>query len=146
MLGYKLGGFVFDNFQSFMRYEAETVVPFAINRLAHSCCYNVWMMPSQQFGSNYIDVVYTIGINPPNVHNVLVPFVPKDTNNYMGNLETIGYADSAAQYLACAFIANVGAMTGPGAGKMFKDASMEQIRIDIDLQFEGDKRELMHIL
>ena len=35
---------------------------------------------------------------------------------------------------------------GPEHKKMFADATIEQICIDIDLHFEGDRRELMHIL
>ena len=59
MIGYKLGGFVFDDYPSFMCYEKTMVVPFALNRLANSCCYNVWLEVSPQKNGNYIHVVYT---------------------------------------------------------------------------------------
>ena len=147
IIGYKLGGFVFDDYPSFMRYEEATVVPFSLNRLAHACGYNAWLMVSPRKNGNYINVVYTLGINPPNITNALVPYVPKDKDNLMGEIEHTGFADSAAQYLSYAFKSYVGSFSkGSEPKKMFADATIEQILIDIDLHFEGDRRELMHIL
>lgn len=151
MIGYKVDELVLDDYPSFMRYEEATVVPFSLNHLAHSCCYNVWLAFSPQKNGNYIRVVYTIGMDPlnmANMANVLVPYVPKDKDNYlMGEIEYTGFADSAEQYLYYAFKSYVGSLAkGPELKKMFADATIEQILIDIDLRFEGDRRELMHIL
>ena len=148
MIGYMVDKLVFDDYPSFMRYEEATVAPFAINRLAHSCCYNAWLMVSPRKNGNYINVVYTLGMDPPNVANALLPYVPKDKDNYlMGEIEYTRYADSAEQYLSYAFKSYVGSLAkGPEPRKMFADATIEQICIDIDLCFEGDRRELMHIL
>ena len=148
MIGYKVDELVLDDYPSFMRYEEATIAPFAINRLAHSCCYNAWLMVSPRKNGNYIHVVYTLGMDPPNVTNALVPYVPKDKDNYlMGEIEYTRYADSAEQYLSYAFKSYVGSLAkGPEPRKMFAYATLEQICIDIDLCFEGDRRELMHIL
>ena len=148
MIGYKVDELVLDDYPSFMRYEEATIAPFAINRLAHSCCYNAWLMVSPRKNGNYIHVVYTLGMDPPNVANALVPYVPKDKDNYlMGEIEYTRFADSAEQYLSYAFKSYVGSLAkGPEPRKMFADATIEQICIDIDLCFEGDRRELMHIL
>lgn len=148
MIGYKVDELVLDDYPSFMRYEEATVAPFAINRLAHSCCYNAWLMVSPRKNGNYIHVVYTLGMDPPNVTNALVPYVPKDKDNYlMGEIEYTGFADSAEQYLSYAFKSYVGSFAKrPEPRKMFANATIEQIIIDIDLCFEGDRRELMHIL
>ena len=148
MIGYKVDELVLDDYPSFMRYEEATVAPFAINRLAHSCCYNAWLMVSPRKNGNYIHVVYTLGMDPPNVTNALVPYVPKDKDNYlMGEIEYTRFADSAEQYLSYAFKSYVGSLAkGPEPRKMFADATIEQICIDIDLCFEGDRRELMRIL
>ena len=148
MIGYRVDELVLDDYPSFMRYEEATIAPFAINRLAHSCCYNAWLMVSPRKNGNYIHVVYTLGMDPPNVTNALVPYVPKDKDNYlMGEIEYTGFADSAEQYLSYAFKSYVGSLAnGPEPKKMFADATIEQILIDIDLYFEGDRRELMHIL
>lgn len=148
MIGYKVDELVLDDYPSFMRYEEATVAPFALNRLAHLCCYNVWLMVSPRKNGNYINVVYTLGMDPPNVANALVPYVPKDKDNYlMGEIEYTRYADSAEQYLSYAFKSYVGSLAkGPEPKKMFADATIEQICIDIDLCFDGDRRELMHIL
>lgn len=148
MIGYRVDELVINDYPSFMRYEEATVAPFAINRLAHSCCYNAWLMVSPRKNGNYIHVVYTLGMDPPNVTNALVPYVQKDKDNYlMGEIEYTGFADSAEQYLSYAFKSYVGSLAkGPEPRKMFADASIEQICIDIDLCFEGDRRELMHIL
>ena len=147
MIGYRVDELVLDDYPSFMRYEEATIAPFAINRLAHSCCYNAWLMVSPRKNGNYIHVVYTLGMDPPNVANALVPYVPKDKDNLMGEIEYTGFADSAEQYLSYAFKSYVGSLAkGPEPGKMFADATIEQILIDIDLYFEGDRRELMHIL
>ena len=147
MIGYKVDELVLDDYPSFMRYEEATIAPFAINRLAHSCCYNAWLMVSPRKNGNYIHVVYTLGMDPPNVANALVPYVPKDKDNLMGEIEYTGFADSAEQYLSYAFKSYVGSLAkGPEPRKMFADATIEQICIDIDLCFEGDRRELMHIL
>ena len=148
MIGYRVDELVLDDYPSFMRYEEATIAPFAINRLAHSCCYNAWLMVSPRKNGNYIHVVYTLGMDPPNVTNALVPYVPKDKDNYlMGEIEYTGFADSAEQYLSYAFKSYVGSLAkGPEPRKMFADATIEQICIDIDLYFEGDRRELMHIL
>ena len=148
MIGYKVDELVLDDYPSFMRYEEATVAPFALNRLANSCCYNVWLSVSPRKNGNYIHVVYTLGMDPPNVTNALVPYVPKDKDNYlMGEIEYTGFADSAEQYLSYAFKSYVGSFAkGPEPRKMFADATIEQICIDIDLYFEGDRRELMHIL
>ena len=148
MIGYKVDELVLDDYPSFMRYEEATIAPFAINRLAHSCCYNAWLMVSPRKNGNYIHVVYTLGMDPPNVTNALVPYVPKDKDNYlMGEIEYTGFADSAEQYLSYAFKSYAGSLAkGPEPRKMFADATIEQICIDIDLYFEGDRRELMHIL
>ena len=148
MIGYKVDELVLDDYPSFMRYEEATVAPFAINRLAHSCCYNAWLMVSPRKNGNCIQVVYTLGMDPPNVVNALVPYVPKDKDNYlMGEIEYTRFADSAEQYLSYAFKSYVGSLAkGPEPRKMFADATIEQICIDIDLCFEGDRRELMRIL
>ena len=148
MIGYKVDELVLDDYPSFMRYEEATIAPFAINRLAHSCCYNAWLMVSPRKNGNYIHVVYTLGMDPPNVTNALVPYVPKDKDNYlMGEIEYTGFADSAEQYLSYAFKSYVGSLAkGPEPRKMFANATIEQIIIDMDLCFEGDRRELMHIL
>ena len=148
MIGYKVDELVLDDYPSFMRYKEATVAPFSLNRLAHSCGYNVWLMVSPWKNGNYINVVYTLGMDPPNVTNALVPYVPKDKDIYlMGEIEYTGFADSAEQYLSYAFKSYVGSLTkGPEHKKMFADATIEQICIDIDLYFEGDRRELMHIL
>ena len=148
MIGYRVDELVLDDYPSFLRYEEATIAPFAINRLAHSCCYNAWLMVSPRKNGNYIHVVYTLGMDPPNVANALVPYVPKDKDNYlMGEIEYTRYADSAEQYLSYAFKSYVGSLAkGPEPRKMFADATIEQICIDIDLCFEGDRRELMHIL
>ena len=148
MIGYKVDELVLDDYPSFMRYEEATVAPFAINRLAHSCCYNAWLMVSPRKNGNYINVVYTLGMDPPNVANALVPYIPKDKDNYLtGEIEYTRYADSAEQYLSYAFKSYVGSLAkGPEPRKMFANATIEQICIDIDLCFEGDRRELMHIL
>ena len=148
MIGYKVDELVLDDYPSFMRYKEVTVAPFSLNRLAHSCGYNVWLMVSPWKNGNYINVVYTLGMDPPNVANALLPYVPKDKDNYlMGEIEYTRYADSAEQYLSYAFKSYVDSLTkGPEHKKMFADATIEQICIDIDLYFEGDRRELMHIL
>ena len=148
MIGYKVDELVLDDYPSFMRYEEATVAPFALNRLAHSCCYNAWLMVSPRKNGNYIHVVYTLGMNPPNVANARVPYVPKDKDNYLlGEIEYTRFADSAEQYLSYAFKSYVGSFAkGPEPRKMFANATIEQIIIDIDLCFEGDRRELMHIL
>lgn len=148
MIGYKVDELVLDDYPSFMRYEEATVAPFALNRLAHSCCYNAWLMVSPRKNGNYIQVVYTLGMDLPNVANALVPYVPKDKDNYlMGEIEYTRFADSAEQYLSYAFKSYVGSFAkGPEPRKMFANATIEQIIIDIDLCFEGDRRELMHIL
>ena len=148
MIGYKVDELVLDDYPSFMRYEEATVAPFALNRLAHSCCYNAWLMVSPRKNGNYIQVVYTLGMDLPNVANALLPYVPKDKDTYlMGEIEYTRYADSAEQYLSYAFKSYVGSFAkGPEPRKMFANATIEQIIIDIDLCFEGDRRELMHIL
>ena len=147
MIGYKLGGFVFDDYLFFTHYKKTTVAPFALNRLANSCCYNVWLSFRPQKNGNYMRVVYTIGMDPPNAANTFVPYVPKDKDNLMGEIEYTGFADSAEQYLFYAFKSYVGSLAKrPEPKKMFADATIEQIFIDIDLYFEGDRRELMHIL
>ena len=148
MIGYKVDELVLDDYPSFMRYEEATVAPFALNRLAHSCCYNAWLMVRPRKNGNYIQVVYTLGMDPPNVTNALVPYVQKEKDNYLiGEIEYTGFADSAEQYLFYAFKSYVGSFAkGPEPRKMFADATIEQICIDIDLYFEGDRRELMHIL
>lgn len=147
MIGYKVDELVLDDYLSFMRYKEATVAPFSINRLTHLCGYNVWLMVSQRKNGNYIRVVYTLGMDPPNVANVLVPYIPKDKDNLMGEIESTRFADSAEQYLSYAFKSYVGSLANrPEPKKMFADATIEQILIDIDLYFEGDRRELMHIL
>ena len=143
MMGYKPYKHIeYTNVVSFKEYE-KTIAPFAIKRLAKLCNYTAWMTITYQ---GCIYVVYTIGNESPISTNILVPYVPKDPHNYMGSIEEFGYAYSAAQYLACAFSSNVGTLYKAGAGKMFNGVTMEQLHIDIDLQFEGDRNELMHVL
>ena len=81
---------------------------------------------------------------------IILEYVPKDKDNFMGDLECFGYVNSIEEYLKFALIANVGNANGnrgyTSSKKMFGDATLEQILIDIDLMFEGDTSELTHIL
>jgi len=143
MLGYKLRASALD-YCSFAQYNRSSVVPFVLKKLAQYCGYRVWLNPST--GGGYIDVAFTDAVFPLHRDNLLVPWILVPVDSFIGDLEVIGYADTASQYLDFAFKSVVGTLSHCCTEKMFENATLEQLLIDIDIEFEGDKRELMPIL
>ena len=143
MLGYKLRAGALD-YCSFEQYCRSSVVPFVLKKLAQYCGYRVWLNPSTS--GDRIGVVFANAALPPHRDILLVPWTPVPMDSFIGDLEVTGYADTAAQYLGLAFNSVVGTLSCYCIEKMFENATLEQLLIDIDIEFEGDKRELMPIL
>lgn len=143
MLGYKLRASALD-YCSFTQYNRSSVVPFVLKKLAQYCGYRVWLNLSSSGG--YIDVAFIDAALPPHRDNLLVPWTLVPMDSFIGDLEVTGYADTASQYLGLAFNSVVGTLSCCCIEKMFEHATLEQLLIDIDIEFEGDKRELMPIL
>lgn len=143
MLGYKLRASALD-YCSFVQYCRSSVVPFVLKKLAQYCGYRLWLNPSTS--GDCIDVVFADAALPLCKGTFLVPWTLVPMDSFIGNLEVTGYADTASQYLDFAFRSVVGTLSHYCTEKMFENATLEQLLIDIDIEFEGDKRELMPIL